>query len=114
VTCQTINVSGSAVVVCAPPRGVVRRAVFACRNCRRRTRHVVRFGGIWYGSTDTCCACGDSWTGGERHERPFVRAWRAKATAKARADWRTALTAQEYDDWIAAELRATLAGGSRG
>jgi hypothetical protein len=35
----------------------------------------------WYGTLWSCMACGDSWSDGERLERPFSRGWRAEKIA---------------------------------
>jgi hypothetical protein len=38
----------------------------------------------WYGMTWTCCGCGETWTDGEQHERPFVPGWRKSNIEYAR------------------------------
>lgn len=76
-----------AIAVCRPDSLNI-RMVLNCPNCKRRRR----FGGFdapWYGITITCCACGDTWTSGEMHTRPFARGWRQKSAAKAREYWTT-------------------------
>lgn len=67
--------------------------------------------GPYYGPTLTCLGCGDSWSGGERHERPFKRAWRAEAIAAAHRAWDEAgrHTRTEYEAWLATELAAATA-----
>lgn len=109
--CSTVEVSGAAVVVCRPPQGVIRRSIQLCRTCQRRTRFVVKWGGIWYSGTSTCCACGDSWSDGERYPRPFQRAWRKAATKTARAQWDSAMSVREYAARIDAELRSYFGDG---
>lgn len=38
----------------------------------------------WYGKTDTCLTCGDSWdTDGVRMERPFCPGWRHRKVREA-------------------------------
>ena len=39
----------------------------------------------WYGWSDTCLGCGDSWQDGEMHDRPFARGWRKASIASALA-----------------------------
>ena len=84
-------------IVCGSPVGVVRRKYLDCPVCERRTRFVIRFGGAWYGSTGTCCRCGDSWQDGEQGERPFARGWRKEAIAIAQQEWVEAMTPREYE-----------------
>ena len=76
-----------------------------CHTCSSRTRFAVREYG-WYAPTVTCCACGDSWTQGERHQRPFRRGWRKDAIAKAEQTWTEAeqYTEEDREAWIEAEL----------
>lgn len=64
------------------------------------------WGGAWYGPTLTCLGCGDAWTDGELHERPFQRGWRANSIAKAQRDWRSAITQQEYAAAVRADWEA--------
>jgi hypothetical protein len=73
-------------------------------------KHRRRFAGLdapWYGATWTCCGCGDSWTDGERHVRPFRRGWRKDAIAHARSIWDSAagLTKRDHAEWLRDELR---------
>jgi hypothetical protein len=39
-----------------------------------------------YGTTWTCCGCGDSWQDGERGERPFAPGWRKRSIEHARRE----------------------------
>lgn len=92
------------VVVCRPNEFLLRRITHCPTEQKRR-----RFSGrsaVWYGTTWTCCGCGDSWTDGERHERPFARGWRAKAMAGAKQVWEEAASFDrtEYTAWVRAEL----------
>lgn len=89
-----------AVHVHAPSR-FLHRTVRPCPTCRRR-RRFVGCEAPWYGTTWTCCACGDSWTDGERHERPFRRGWRAVETSRARRLWVEAAAFKTIDHlaWI--------------
>lgn len=57
--------------------------VFACPVCKRRRRMLARFQ-EWYGLTVTCTGCGDTWTDGELHPRPFAPRWRQKAIERAK------------------------------
>jgi hypothetical protein len=87
-------------IVCAPPE-YLSRAVQYCPTCKRRRRFSGR-DAAWYGCTWTCCACGDSWTDGERHERPFQRGWRKDAIARAKRTWDDAAAFKTIDHlaWI--------------
>jgi hypothetical protein len=92
------------VIVCRPDTFPLRR-IFRCRTCKRRRR----FAGLdaaWYGTTWTCCGCGDSWTDGERHPRPFRRGWRAEAKRRAKATWEEAgrYTRDDWRRWLKAEI----------
>lgn len=71
-------------VVCGVNEPLACRRLIYCPVCERRRRFVQVWGGVWYSDTLQCVACGDSWSDGELHERPFARGWRKKAIAKAR------------------------------
>ncbi|WP_328344903.1 hypothetical protein [Micromonospora sp. NBC_00421] len=93
-------------VVCRPNQFLLRRITFCPTEQKRR-----RFAGrdaAWYGTTWTCCGCGDSWTDGERHERPFRRGWRSAAVAAARRVWDEAAAFDPADHaaWVRAEVAA--------
>lgn len=98
------------VVVCRPPNFPIRR-ILTCPTCKCRRRMAGRDGGPYYGPTLTCLGCGDSWTCGEMHERPFQRAWRTKAIASAKRAWEEAghHSRAEHTAWLAAELAAAMA-----
>lgn len=57
--------------------------VIDCPVCERPRRFLSQFQ-EWYGSTITCCGCGDMWTDGEPHERPFAPGWRQQNIRRAR------------------------------
>jgi len=71
--------------------------------------------GPYYGPILTCLGCGDSWSCGERLERPFRRAWRRDAIVDARRDWDVAgrHARAEYRAWLDAELAAVFTGFDR-
>jgi hypothetical protein len=58
-------------------------AVNECPTCERPRRMLAQFQ-EWYGTTWTCVGCGDKWTDGERHERPFAPEWRKENIGAAR------------------------------
>lgn len=55
-----------------------------CSTCKKRRRMVVDMY-EWYDPTATCGTCGETWTGGERCERPFEPGWRKKNIAYAQS-----------------------------
>lgn len=92
-------------IICRPEEYLWRQ-IRHCPTCERRRRFVGREA-IWYGTTVTCCGCGDSWTSGERHERPFMRDWRTRAIASARQTWTDAgvFNPSDYSAWLRAQIR---------
>jgi hypothetical protein len=86
--------------VCAPA-AYLSRHIRYCHTCKQRRRFAGR-DTPWYGCTLTCCACGDSWTQGERHQRPFRRGWRKDAIARARRTWAeaAAFTTIDHIEWV--------------
>lgn len=92
------------VIICRPQAWTFRRVLF-CPTCERRRRFVVETF-IWYDSEATCLGCGDSWSGGWRNPRPFVRGWRKAAIAAARAKWATAPPRAEVEASLRAEVAA--------
>jgi hypothetical protein len=86
--------------------GIYTRRVLHCITCKRRRRVVSLERSLWYAPILTCLGCGDSWSDGELLERPFARGWRAKAMAKAKADWAAAVTPAEHKAWFDAEIKA--------
>ncbi len=91
-------------IVCGVGLNPVRRRILPCPVCERPRRHVESWGGVWYGPTLTCCGCGDSWTDGELHPRPFQRAWRKEAIIRALRMWQEAISPQEYRAAVQADL----------
>jgi len=91
-------------MMCSPPTFLIRR-VAPCHNCQKRRRFVVT-DAVWYGATYTCCACGDSWTEGERHPRPFRKGWRKEAIARARKKWAEAgpYNRDAHRAWVRAQV----------
>jgi hypothetical protein len=63
------------------------RRIGMCWTEGKRRRFYVSQSSLWYSPTWVCLGCGDSWSDGERGERPFYRNWRADAIAKAKRDW---------------------------
>lgn len=94
----------SRAVICRPSTFPLRRIVH-CPTCKRRRRFAGR-DAPWYGPTWTCCGCGDSWHDGERLPRPFKRAWRAEAKARAKQTWTdaTGLTRDDHWNWLREEM----------
>lgn len=92
------------VTICSPPQYLIRR-IAHCPTCKTR-RRFIGADALWYGTTWTCCRCGDSWADGERMERPFARGWRAEATRRARASWEEAGTYDRaaHNAWLGAQL----------
>ena len=74
-----------------------------CPTCERR-RWFLASHAIWYGTTLTCLGCGDTWTDGERHERPFAPAWRERSIAAAKR--KPYLKKADADAAIVAELES--------
>lgn len=54
-----------------------------CWTCERPRRMLGEFA-EWYGTTWTCCGCGDRFMDGERGERPFEPGWRKRSIERAR------------------------------
>lgn len=96
-------------VICSPPSFPIRR-VLHCPTCKQR-RRFAGHDATWYGPTVTCCGCGDSWTCGEMHGRPFQRGWRAKSIHAAKRAWEEAgrYSRADYEQWRTEELAASAA-----
>lgn len=58
-------------------------AVIDCPVCQRPRRMLAQHA-EWYGYTITCAGCGDKWSDGEMHDRPFERGWRRQSIEYAR------------------------------
>lgn len=104
-TCLELCRDGETVTgaLCVPGVLEIARHVWPCPVCKRRRRHVVIFDtSPWYAPRVMCCGCGDSWTEGELHERPFLPGWRKEATAKAKQYWADAfsLTDEQRREWF--------------
>jgi hypothetical protein len=84
------------------------RLIRDCPTCQQRRRFAGFDSPPWYGVILTCCACGDTWSDGERQERPFARGWREKSAAKARALWASAVRygSAEHRAFVRARLEA--------
>jgi len=101
-------VVGTNVIACYGPRGVHRRKVYNCPTCERRTPHILKWDGAWYGTTSYCIACLDGWQDGCRMERPFRPRWKVDRAAKIKALWDTALMPAEWTRWTRLDVhRAT-------
>lgn len=72
-----------------------RRRIIFCPICKRKTRFVQQINTGYYSPIFTCCSCGDSWSDGELHPRPFKPRWRQEAVRHAQKRWATALSAKE-------------------
>lgn len=92
------------IVICRAPTFPIRR-ILNCPTCKQRRRFAGR-DTAWYGPTVTCCGCGDSWSDGERHVRPFRRGWRAEAIAAAKELWAEAgeYTRADHEKWLKEQL----------
>lgn len=55
-----------------------------CPTCKSDQEFLCEFE-EWYGWTNTCLNCGDSWMEGELLKRPFMRGWRKQAVEEAKA-----------------------------
>ncbi|MFD8469042.1 hypothetical protein ACFV10_28540 [Streptomyces cyaneofuscatus] len=80
------------IIICQAPRFPIRR-ILRCATCKTRRRMLVVDNG-WYGTSITCCHCGDTWQDGERALRSNKRGWRKEAAAKATTGW---IEAGTYD-----------------
>ena len=56
---------------------------------------VTLLGGYCGGVNLTCTTCGESWSDGERNDRPFERFWRRDSIARALKKLETAVTHEE-------------------
>ena len=86
------------------PTGIHRRRVYKCWTCERRTPHVIKWDGAYYGTTQYCIVCLDGWQDGERMERPFRRGWKKDRAAYIRRLWDTAMLPARYKAWTEYDL----------
>jgi hypothetical protein len=91
--------------LCRPESFPIRR-VLRCPTENRRRRMAGHLA-LWYGATITCLGCGDSWTDGEMHPRPFRPRWREDAIARGRKAWDegAGLTRADERSWIRDQLK---------
>lgn len=80
-------------------RGIVRRTVFKCPTCKRRTPFVQTWDGAYYGTTDYCTVCLDGWMDEYRMERPFRRGWKKERAAYIRELWDGAMLPDRWRAW---------------
>lgn len=95
--------------ICRPATFSVRRTA-QCPTCGSAQR-MAGFLQLWYGQTLTCLGCGDRWTDGEMHPRPFKPRWRAENKTAAQRWWDKA---EGYTDaaraaWIREQIEAERA-----
>src|SRR5690606_37560793 len=95
--------------ICRPGGVVIRRTGECFGLCAKKdARLLTRHPSSAYYPPDTRCECGDGWSDGWMNERPFQRAWRAKAQARFERDWLEALpegTHALYEEESGAMLR---------
>lgn len=68
------------------PETHLRRRIIRCGYCECQTECVAAYA-VWHDTIITCTRCGDSWSGGYLHERPFARGWRKEAVRRALRDY---------------------------
>lgn len=92
------------VIVCRAAQFPIRR-ILECVTCKTKRRMLVH-DEVWYGTTATCCHCGDSWQDGELYPRPTSRGWRKEAAAEATAGWLAAgrYSAADHRAWVSRQL----------
>lgn len=90
--------------LCRPDSFPVRRTAH-CPTCKSEQR-MAGFLQLWYGQTLACLSCGDMWTDGEMHPRPFKPRWRAENIARAQQWWDEAegYTDADRQAWIHAQI----------
>lgn len=79
----------TAIHICTPPSIDARIVRIDCPTCERRS-YATRLDYEWYGPTTTCLRCGEAWSDGERHERPFAPRWRQERVRQAKEVYRAA------------------------
>jgi hypothetical protein len=60
---------------------------YSCTTCGKR-RFMLWRHTEWYGVDLTCLRCGESWSDGQRCERPFAPRWRQQSIEAARKLYR--------------------------
>lgn len=95
--------------ICRPATLPIRCEV-NCPTCNSVQR-MAGFLQLWYGQTITCLNCGDQWTDGEMHSRPFKSRWRAENRAAAQKWWDEAegYTDADRQAWIRDQIDAEKA-----
>ncbi len=73
-----------AVIICAPRPVTIKMVENDCPTCKKKTEFLFE-SYEWYGGEITCLNCGDRWNEDGRAERPFMRGWREKSIANAKA-----------------------------
>lgn len=101
--CFAVPVSPTATALVCMPSTFFVRAMRKCPTCEKR-RRMVGADQFWYGTKWTCLGCGDAWDDGELCPRPFKRAWRKAAMAKAEKDWKRAGSRDEHRAWVQAQI----------
>ncbi len=83
------------------------RTTTRCPVCKSEQR-MAGFLQLWYGQTATCLNCGDMWTDGEMHPRPFKPRWRSENIAAAQKWWDEAKGYTDADRaaWIHTQIDA--------
>jgi hypothetical protein len=92
------------VIVCGPPRGVYKRIKSKrCPSCEEEHGFVERWDGAYYGVT-LYGSCGDTWSDGYRHTRPFARYWRRDAQSRFQSMWDHAAPDELYEQYVKADV----------
>ena len=80
------------VVICGPGGVVVRKPGKCSGLCGKdEARRIVRYPNSAYYGPTVLCECGDGWSDGFLHERPFLRGWRKREQERFEKDWADAL-----------------------
>lgn len=69
--------------ICYARKDKEKANVSYCPTCKKRRRFYSWFQ-EWYGWTSTCTGCGEKWSDGEMHDRPFSPGWRKENIAYAK------------------------------
>lgn len=89
-------------------RGIARRFVRTCWTCGKRTPHIMKWDGAWYGSTDYCVVCLDGWQDGERMERPFRPRWKQERAAYIKTLWDEAMLPERFAAWTSWDVHQAI------